>query len=424
MLFRALFILIIIANGIARTVCAFVWRRVFANSIDISMAYAKIFVDTCRTLGGAFPKIGQLLSTRADIFPSSALKILEQLQYNVGPVPESFICREIDNWLNLYKGAIGLSSWERKPLASGSIAQVHKGKLTDGREIVLKIKRPGIDDLITKDTALITYLGRLIARLSLFCNIPINQALNEICYAVRSQSNFRLEAEYNRCLAQLFLCSSSIRIPILYESLCTDSILCLEYLSETVRITDESLDNLVAKRALLNGLHALYQMLFLEGVIHCDLHPGNLLVSREGLVMIIDTGFVANMDHEARISFAEFFFSIIIRDGYEAARVLKKVAVQIQKGFSEDGFNSAICALIDRYGGLAAEEFNVVAFVAGLFKIQRDFGVVSSPSFTLPIIALLIYEGIAKQIFPQLDFQQEAFPFVMAALSEQVSATL
>ncbi|HEY9608730.1 ABC1 kinase family protein [Allocoleopsis sp.] len=393
------------------------WHPEKIATSNVQQNIAHIFVRICEKLGGAFPKFGQILSTRADILPLEVLNILCVLQDKVSQLPKTTITREIEAWRHHHAIDNLLIEWDSLPLAAGTIAQVHKAILWNGTEVALKIRRPSVHNVLAKDTQILIVIGRLFTNLSLFHNIPIKEVLDQICHALVLQSDFQQEANNHKYLSKAFSDSLNVDIPKLFEELCTETVLCLEFIPDAVRISDRSLDRPTARKALLNGLHALYRMIFIEGLIHCDLHPGNLLAKHDGSIVILDTGFVTKISDEIRINFANFFLSIIMKDGLETARILRETAFYISHEFEKTNFDKAVCDLVNQWGGVSAEEFNVIRFVESLFLVQRNFGVCSSPHFTLIIIALLVYEGVVKQISPDLEFQSEALPFVMAAIA-------
>jgi ubiquinone biosynthesis protein len=158
-------------------------------------------------------------------------------------------------------------------------------------------------------------------------------------------------------------------------------------------------------------------MIFNEGFIHCDMHPGNVLVAPDGRLVILDAGFMCQLDDSTRRSFAKFFLSIAFRDGSSAACIVRETAQCLPPNLNVRDFDDDITSLIKRVGGLRASDFQVAGFVGELFAIQHKHGIYGTNQFTLTILSLLVFEGVAKQRFPDLNFQQEAVPFVMAALA-------
>jgi ubiquinone biosynthesis protein len=172
------------------------------------------------------------------------------------------------------------------------------------------------------------------------------------------------------------------------------------------------------RRALVEGLRALYLMIFVDGFIHCDLHPGNVLLAPDGQLVILDAGFMVELASETRYSFAKFFAAIAFRDGKAAAAIVRHTAIRLPHELDVAAFDAEIAELIKRVGGLVAGKFQVAALVDDLFAVMRKHRIYGTSQFTLIILSLLVYEGVARQRYPDLDFQKEAIPFVLSALGE------
>jgi ubiquinone biosynthesis protein len=157
-------------------------------------------------------------------------------------------------------------------------------------------------------------------------------------------------------------------------------------------------------------------MIFTEGVVHCDLHPGNLALGPGDLVTLVDFGLTAELGADDRRAFAELFYAMAENDGELAARIAIETAVHRPPGFDRPGFTRDVCALIAEASGALPADFQVAAFAGRLIDLQRRHGLHSTTAFTMPIMALLTLEGTIKGHAPSLDFQALARPFVMPAL--------
>lgn len=370
----------------------------------------------CESLGGAFPKAGQILSTRADLVPEKSRESLCELQDNVTPLSEQ------STKAMLAKSGVGnaLCSIDLHPVASATVAQVHKANRSDdGRTVVVKVIRPRVKTRLVADCRIIRCLGRLMAKLPGMSSIPVNEALAEASNVLVHQTDFRLEARNHLRLQRLFANSNGVLIPRLHEELCTDNALVMDFIPGMKKISDPSLSESKAKEAITIGVRALFKMIFEDGFIHCDLHPGNVLVAPDGRLVILDAGFMVKLADEVRRSFAHFFLAIALRDGSTAATIVRKTAQRLPADLNTTAFDQDISELIHRFGGLNARDFQITQFVGELFAIMRLHRIHGTSQFTLIILSLLVYEGVTKQRSPDLDFQQEAIPFVMAALTSQ-----
>ena len=374
---------------------------------------AEALPSICMRLGGALPKVAQILSTRTDLLPPVVCTSLSTLQ-------DRAPCGGREAVSLLIRARYGYAPFQERsiaPVASATVAVVCRAtRADDGREVAVKLQRPGIRQRLEADCAIARTLAAALCRTRAFSHLPLREVVNELAEVLTRQTDFAREAA-NLCrLRELFRDDEGIWVPSLHADLCTSDVLCMEFIGGTKKLTDPSLDEGVAKKAVTKGLRALYKMIFNAGYIHCDMHPGNVLVGSDGRFVILDTGFVSDMDCGTRRSFAEFFLALALRDGRAAARIVRETAIKLPVGLAVASLDNDITRVIQRAGGSRAGQFQVARFVAELFSVQRKHGVYGTSKFTLPIMALLVYEGIAKQRFPELDFQEEAIPFIMEAL--------
>lgn len=380
--------------------------------------FGEALATAFETLGGGFVKIGQLLSTRPEL-PEELTLPLRRLQDSLAPFSIESVRTLIEHSLRLSLENV-FSSIDPVPIGSASIAQVHRATLRkSGAEVAVKVRRPGIDDTIRIDTRVFTNLARFVSWFPPFRGIPLQEATREVVTTVEGQASFWLEADRHRQFCELFKTGSPVRVPQLFDEYCTDEILVMEYMPDLVRITDPALDEETHRNAVVAGLRGLYRMLFLEGLVHCDLHPGNILVGRDGMVVVVDFGFSARMRPSERAAFARLFLSIALGDGTTAAKIVRETAFRSPADLDGASFEREIVQLIKASTGQRASEFLVSSFVSSLFKIQRKHNIYGSPSFTMAIFSLTVYEGVIRHRCADLDFQREAVPILLAAIQKK-----
>jgi ubiquinone biosynthesis protein len=403
------------AGGIVLTILS---RLLVSSKEGAGSLLGTSLESLCERCGGAFSKAGQILSTRVDLLPQDVCVSLAALQDNMVPISESEILRVLkDKYVTS-----PFLFFDTKPDASATIAQVHRAiRIDDKREVAVKIIRPGVRRKLEVDCAIAVGIGKCIARFPRLRSIPVTEAIVETGHTLLAQTDFAREAANLKRLADLFSDSECVIVPALHPDLSSDGILCMDYVSGMKKLTDKTLSDQKAKEAVTVGLRALYKMIFIGGFVHCDLHPGNIMVAPNDRVVILDAGFMAELDEVTRRSFAEFFLAIALVDGYTVARIVRETATRLPDGLNEAEFERDISELIQRVGGLRAQDFQVGSFVGELFAIQHKHGIHGTSRFTLIILSLLVYEGVAKDRFPDLDFQREAVPFVMAALAHSSS---
>jgi ubiquinone biosynthesis protein len=409
------------------SVAAIVFRACVALSIQSAvdvlngtlrpaMRIGESLAWTFETLGGGYLKIGQVLSTRADILPWDLVAALQRLQDAVPALSANEVRQVVERTLGRSLDDV-FSYFDPHPVGSASIAQVHRAVVRKSGEVVaIKIRRPGIDRIVRTDADILCALVRAVSFLPVLRRMPIAESVRQVASSIVAQTSLHREAEQHRRFLTLFPQGVPVRVPRLLDEYCSDEILVMEYVPDLVKITDPVLSCETHRHAVITGLHGLYTMLFLGGVVHCDLHPGNILVGRDGDVVVLDFGFATAMSIPERVAFARFFLSIAFNDGSTATRIVLDTALRVPADLDHAGFEREISALVDRSSGLRAADFLIASFVDSLFTIQRKHRVYGSPSFTMAIVSLVVYEGIIRQRCADLDFQREAVPTLLRAL--------
>jgi ubiquinone biosynthesis protein len=363
--------------------------------------------------GGALPKFGQILSTRPDLLPMALCAELSMLQDRMPPLAPSAVNR----LLQAETANRSITQLQLHPEASGTIAQVHRAQLfATHSEIALKLKRPHIGMRIDLDCELAEAMCPLLQKFQSFRSIPMREAVQGACIALRQQTDFRREARNLDRLRKDFLNYPDVVIPEVHWELSSENVICMTYVKGLKKIIDPAIPHHQACQLVTLGLHCLYRMIFETGFLHCDLHPGNLMVNEDGRLVILDAGLMVELDEFTRHSFAEFFAAIALRKGSTAAKIVRSTAVVVPTDLDVKRFDAEISELIERTGGMSAQNFQVTAFVSELFVIQARHGMRGTSRFSLIILAMLVYEGTVKQRFSGLDFQKEAIPFVLDAI--------
>lgn len=369
--------------------------------------------DALERLGGSFQKCGQFLASRPDLLGEETRRALGRLCDRAEPLPEADARRALTAALSPAQRR-QISYFDPLPIACGSVAQVHLVTLRDGRVIALKLLRPETRRRFQADLALARAGATVLGRLRRFRSVPVLAAFAQLSESLTAHLDLRLEAGYHRLFRER-LSGDRVIVPELAEDLCGERVLAMEYVSGAARVDDPSLQPGTRRAALRVGLHVLYRMIFELGVVHCDFHPGNLLVTPSGELVVLDFGYVATASGETQRQFRDFFLAIALEDAELAARVIVETA---DDGAPADpgGLERDLRRLLQDVHGLSAGEFQVAGLVLRLFEIQRSHGILATPAFTMMILALVSYEGLLKLFEPSLDFQREAMPHLVGSL--------
>ncbi|MEV3988941.1 AarF/UbiB family protein [Streptomyces sp. NPDC049837] len=374
-------------------------------------------LNTVTALGPAFVKVAQILSTRADVVPRHVARVLSTLHDQVRPLPLGDGSRHFGPELRrLLRDDPGLAA--RPPVAAGTIACVYRARLTDGRTVALKVRRPGVARQLSTDLAIMPALARLAAPLPPLRGVPVADIMRQLAASLRGQLDFDRERRSLRFLKENLAEEPHVRVPAVYDDLCGPEVLVMEYLDDLHRPPPGGTDG---ERAAVTALRAAYHMLFLDGFVHCDLHPGNLICGPGRDVTIVDAGFTVRLTPHARDKFTDFFHAMGLGDGQACARIVLSTA-RSGPGTDTEGFRRELAALIDSCTGATAADFDLMDFAVRLFVLQRRHGLYADPQFVFPILSLLVLEGTVRSLGPDLDFQAVAKPYLTIALMERAIA--
>ena len=368
-------------------------------------------------LGPFYVKGGQLLSTRHDLLPRPLCAALGSLVDQVPP--PSY--RELQAALTRAYGPAGERPFARldlAPIASGSIATVHRAFLSDGTQVAVKVRRPRIARLMAMDLRLALAGARLAQRMPAQRGAPVEEMVRQVGGAIMGQLDFAAEVAALHLLRENLAPVAGVRLPEPYDELCRDGVVAMEFVEGLQRFRPGDLE-LEARRTVVRTiLLAVFRMLFLDGIVHCDLHPGNLYLTRDGSVVILDAGFVVRLPESVRGQFAEFFKNMALGNGRRCAEVVIAGAARVPEPFDREGFTAAVVELVQDSSGAVARDFSLLEFAPRLFNLQRSFGLYAAAEFAFPLMSLLVLEGMIKDFDADVDFQAEAMPVLYTALTE------
>lgn len=364
-------------------------------------------------LGPAYVKFGQIMGTRRDLLPAALCDELGKLHDRVQPMTERQFRRALaaaygDDLDRLF-GTV-----DPVPVASGSIACVYRGILRNGRTVALKLQRPGIRRNMTLDLSVMYSMSALAERLPPVRGVPARQLTGFVCAAILGQLDFGLEQENLGRLRRNFDELEYIWIPETLPDLCRPSCLVMEFIPDLVARPAAAIDPDRRPVLAARTLGAVYQMLFMDGFVHCDLHPGNVYY-RGSKVVVLDAGFSVRLPDTVRRLFTEFFLGLALGRGRRCGEVVVESAMHVAPGADVEGFIAEIAELVRRNTGVPARDFQLMRFGTDLFRLQRDFGLYAASEFVFPLLSLLVIEGTIRGLHPEIDFQAAARPMLLRA---------
>jgi ubiquinone biosynthesis protein len=279
----------------------------------------------------------------------------------------------------------------------------------DGRHVAVKVRRPGIERQMWQDFTLTASAMSLMSLLPRLRKMPFKLMHAQVGGAILRQLDFAAEAESLTALRDNLAGFGNVRIPAPLPELCTAETVVMEYISDLTRFEPGDLDADTRRAVVRSMLAAIYEMLFVDGLVHCDLHPGNLYFDRGDLVML-DAGFVIRLPDPVRRSFADFFINMAMGDGWMCAQIVIDSAATVAEDSDLDGFRAGLGELVAETSGAKSGEFDLARFAGRLFDLQRRFGLFPAPEFAFPLLSLLVIEGMIKNFDSDVDFQAEAVP--------------
>jgi ubiquinone biosynthesis protein len=370
--------------------------------------FASTVVGLFRALGATFVKVGQIMSTRPDLFPPHLIRALETLQDNVGPfawenVQETFV----EDLGKLPEELFAEIS--PVPIASASVAQVHKARLKDGRVVAVKVRRPKLDELVAFDLKVMRGFARAMSLVPSIGLLAPVESVEEFGRGISMQLDFTIEARNNRKFTENFKDDRDVIFPALIDGLCSRRVLTMEFIDGT-KILNFRQTPSDPKRLAQIGFRVMLKMVFADGFVHADLHPGNIFITRDDRVAILDLGLVGELDGRHREGFARYFAAWAQGDGKTMAALMAELSPG-RKIPDYAGFEAAVVAFVQKYFGKRLGEVQVSLVFMDMMNILRKFRVRANPTFTLVNIAIAVTEGIGKQLDPDVDLMATALPF-------------
>jgi len=362
-----------------------------------------------RDLGATFIKVGQIMSTRPDLLPPHVIAALEKLQDQVGPFDYPWVQRTFLEDFGRPPEEI-FEEFAREPIASASVAQVHRARLPGGRVVAVKVRRPKIDRIVQFDLTVMGLAARLMALAPSIRLLAPYEAVKEFGRGIHMQLDFHIEARNNARFRAMFEGDPDVIFPALCPELCSRRILTMDFIDGTKILQFRKTPHDPSRLARI-GFRVLLKMIFEDGFVHADLHPGNIFVTPEGKVAILDLGLVGELDDFHRRHFARYFAAWAQGDGRTMAKIMVDLSPSAAHVPDPEGFARAVEELVKRWWGKRIGEVQVGVVVYDMMQILRRHRVRVNATFTLVSIAIAVTEGIGKQLDPSLDLMHEALPF-------------
>lgn len=376
-------------------------------------------------LGPIFVKFGQVLSTRRDLVPADIADELAKLQDRVPPFPATESRRLVEQAFGRPIEAV-FAQFEAEPVASASIAQVHFARLHDGREVAVKVLRPGMLDVIEDDLALLRWLAGWLERLSADGRrlrprevvAEFDMYLHDELDLVREAAN---AAQLRRNMEGLNL----VLVPEMIWELCTPQVIVMQRMvgtpvSQLEALREAGVD---IKKLARDGVTIFFTQVFRDGFFHADMHPGNILVSLDPAsfqrYIALDFGIIGTLNETDKNYLAQNFVAFFRRD-YKRVAELHVESGWVPRETRIDALEGAIRAVCEPQFDRPLKDISLGQVLMRLFQTSRRFNVEIQPQLVLLQKTLLNIEGLGRQLDPELDLWSTAKPFLERWMDEQV----
>jgi predicted unusual protein kinase regulating ubiquinone biosynthesis (AarF/ABC1/UbiB family) len=378
-------------------------------------------------LGPTFVKLGQLLSTRADLLPDAYLTALARLQDNVKPFSFEEVQQTIEDELSV-RLSKAFSHFDETPTAAASLGQVHRAALRDGRHVAVKIQRPNITEQVRVDLEALQEVAQFLDKHSeVGRRYNVTGIVDEFREALVSELDYRLEASNLRLIANNLAEFPSILVPAPVDGYTTGKVLTMDYVhgtkvTELSPLTRIDLDS----RALAETLVQAYlKQIIIDGVFHADPHPGNVFITDDGRIALIDLGMIGRIGSAMQDRLLKLLLAVTSGRGDEAADVLAAIGEKLE-GFNESGFRRDIATMVSRYGNETLANLRVGRVFLELQLASATHNLRAPGELTMLGKALLNLDQVARTLDPAMDvnatIRQHAAELMTRRLAKSASS--
>lgn len=375
-------------------------------------------------LGPTFVKFGQLIASRPDLVPQEYLEEMSLLHDQVQALDFKVIEQVLTDELG--------SDWKRHflsieeiPLGSASIAQVHRAVLTTGQQVVIKVQRPGIVQVINDDLNVLYFIAELLERYVPEIR-PFNPIgmIDEYFKTLELETNFVVEANNIRKFKENFKAESKVKIPEVYFDLITERVLVMEEMLGKRLSQADSLrqENVEASEVVKAGLRAYLKMVFIDGFFHGDLHAGNFFVFPENEIGLIDFGVVGRLNSKTQSAIVNMLIALSKEDYVRLAYEYVDLA-PFSDQVNVDLFGKELQSLISPYYGLTTKHMNIGKILMSSSSIAAQQGLSIPTELMMFFKSIVSIEGLGQKIIADFDFLQYTLTMISDVASHQFQPT-
>jgi len=372
-------------------------------------------------LGPIFVKFGQVLSTRRDLIPLDIADELAKLQDRVPPFPAALVYRTLERTYHRPVEQV-FERFDPVAIASASVAQVHVAVLPGGREVAVKVLRPGIAPVIVEDIALLNVAASLVEKLwADGRRLKPREVVAEFDRHLKDELDLMREAANASQLRRNFENSPLLLVPEVFWDFCGTDVMVMERMigtpiNQADRLRALGVDIPKLARA---GVEIFFTQVFRDGFFHADMHPGNILVASDGRYIALDFGIMGTLSDVDKNYLAQNFLAFFRRD-YRRVAEIHLESGWIPSETRVEEFETAIRAVCEPIFNKPLREISFGKVLLRLFQTSRRFNIEIQPQLVLLQKTLLNIEGLGRDLDPDLDLWSTAKPYLERWMSEQV----
>ena len=381
--------------------------------------------EVLQELGPSFVKLGQIASTRPDLFPAEVVQDLKKLQDAVPPEPIESIRPLIESELGASVDTI-FESFDEQPLASASIGQVHRAKLktdTGIEDVVVKVQRPHVRKTMELDIDLLYWLAHAIERSIPEAKLyqPVKM-VNEFDRAVSAELDFVLEADNAERFARNFERKPYVKFPKVYREASSRRVLTLEFL-DGMKVHDAIAAGFSGEAIAKTAIDIIIQQIFEDGFFHADPHPGNVFIMgtpARPVVAMLDLGLVGHLTPQLRDRTIDLMVAAVREDYRGIADALWAIG-RATKKVDRQAFEAEVTLLAQKYLGKKLGEIDLGMLLKDLVDGARRYSIEIPAGFLMMGKALMTVEGVGREIYPELDIFEEVKPYFLRLIQQRYS---
>jgi ubiquinone biosynthesis protein len=369
-------------------------------------------------LGPTFMKLGQVMTTRPDLVPPSFEQELTRLQDGAPPVPTAHVVRSIE-------GALGrpidelYAFFDPAPLAAASIGQVHAARMHDGTDVVVKVRRPDVDDSIAVDLALIERVAAIAGRRSFLERYDPVGLAREFRITMEGELDYVREAQNADAVATAFADEPRVHVPRIFWSHTCEGVITEERVRGSKIDDRDALDATGADPAAVARAFAdaYLSMVFVQRLFHADPHPGNVFVEADGRIAFVDFGMVGIVSESTRLGLGKVLLALVAVDVTKMADGLFDLGV-VRVLVDRAAFERDLDRLVQRYAFVPLEQLRIGPLLNDVMSVVRKHRLRMPSDLALLLKTLMMCEGVAAKLDPGFELVPLLVPYAARLASE------